>query len=242
MIKYLQDKLKNNSKWHHRAYLQAKEIEWAHIYHDSIRGKKWLEELPLNVGRWAGNYSFFYVLARVLSDYKPKKIIEFGLGESSKVISTFLDKEMPDSSCQHTIIEQSPDWRDAFNQRFKLSDRSEVKICKLIEKTKDGFIYNGYDNIEAAVNQKYDLYIVDGPFGGPRFSRYDIMALAKEFVPGDEFIIMLDDYQRPGERETADTLLEMFKTKNITIHKGVYTGNKSVLLLATETYKYAISL
>ena len=31
--------------------LQTKELEWAHIYHDSIRGKEWLENLPLNVGR-----------------------------------------------------------------------------------------------------------------------------------------------------------------------------------------------
>ena len=28
---------------------QTKELEWAHIYHDSIRGKEWLEKLPLNV-------------------------------------------------------------------------------------------------------------------------------------------------------------------------------------------------
>ena len=46
-------------------FLHTKEIEWAHIYHDSIRGKKPIEELGLNIGRWAGNYSFFYVLNRI---------------------------------------------------------------------------------------------------------------------------------------------------------------------------------
>jgi hypothetical protein len=40
-------------------FLHTKEIEWAHIYHDSIRGKKAIEELELNIVKWAGNYCFF---------------------------------------------------------------------------------------------------------------------------------------------------------------------------------------
>lgn len=39
--------------------LQTREIEWANIYHDSIRGKKPIEELALYVGRWGGELFFF---------------------------------------------------------------------------------------------------------------------------------------------------------------------------------------
>ena len=104
------------------AHNQSKELEWAHIYHDSIRGKKWLEELPINVGRWAGNYSFFYVLNRILNDYKPKRILELGLGESTKVISAYINNYLTDST--HIVVEQDADWAKAFNEKFTLSKNS----------------------------------------------------------------------------------------------------------------------
>src|SRR5690554_6195752 len=65
------------------------ENEWANIYHDSIRGNDELQQLSLKIGRWAGNYSFFFLVHRILKDFKPKKIVEFGLGESSKFISSY---------------------------------------------------------------------------------------------------------------------------------------------------------
>ncbi|GAL81813.1 hypothetical protein JCM19274_372 [Algibacter lectus] len=51
--------LKDNNGRHQQNNLHLKELEWANIYHDSIRGKNALQNLPLNIGRWAGNYTFF---------------------------------------------------------------------------------------------------------------------------------------------------------------------------------------
>ncbi len=113
------------------------ELRWAHVYHDSIRDKEYMSKLPLNIGRWAGSYAFFYVLNRILSDYKPKEILELGLGESSKVISTYLDNYLIESS--HTIIEQDDSWKDSFNERFKLSTRSNIHILPLQKKNVKGF-------------------------------------------------------------------------------------------------------
>ena len=50
------------------SYLQLKELEWANVYHDSIRGHTAIEQLPLNIGRWAGNYAFFYILNSIIID------------------------------------------------------------------------------------------------------------------------------------------------------------------------------
>ena len=46
--------------------LLTQELEWAHVFHDSIKGKPWLENLSLNIGRWAGSYSFFYICCHYL--------------------------------------------------------------------------------------------------------------------------------------------------------------------------------
>ena len=73
MFFYKQKKIQTDIK------KQTLELVWAHRYHDSIRGSEFLEKLPLNIGRWAGNYTFFYVLSRTLMEYKPLKLIEWVL-------------------------------------------------------------------------------------------------------------------------------------------------------------------
>ena len=101
---------------------------------------------------------------------------------------------------------------------------------------------NFYDKFNETVKGKFDLYIVDGPFGSDNYSRYDIVLLTEKLTANDEFIIIIDDYDREGEKQTVDELIKMFNQKNINIHKGIYSGVKSVLILASEKYKYIKSL
>jgi len=219
---------------------QNQELEWAHVYHDSIRDKKWLKNLSLNIGRWAGNYTFFYILNRILNDYKPKEILEFGLGESSKVISAYLDNYLIDSN--HTIIEQNDKWRDSFCNRFTLSSRCSVQIHPLQKKNVKGFEINGYERIEDLVTKKYDLYLVDGPFGSPNYSRYDIVNVTKNLNKNDEFVIILDDFHRKGEKDTFEELMNMFNEKEIEVFVGDYGGVKSVAVIGSKKYQFIGSL
>lgn len=240
MFKRIRFLIRENRKLHKNNLLQLKELEWAHVYHDSIRGKDWLEKTPLNIGRWAGNYAFFYVLNRILNDCKPKRILEFGLGESSKFVSAYLENVLTKS--KHLIIEQDINWFKSFKDIFQLSMRSRVVICPLIKKNIHNFEVNCFEDLTNHINQKYDLYIVDGPFGSKHYSRYDIVTLAKNFDIIDEFIIVIDDFQREGEQETVKELLSVFKGKGLTIYQGIYTGNKSVCVITTEKYKHLKSL
>ncbi|WP_298541255.1 hypothetical protein [uncultured Aquimarina sp.] len=219
---------------------QTKELEWAHIYHDSIRDKGWINSLSLNIGRWAGNYPFFYILNRILNDYKPKEILELGLGESSKFISTYLDNYLMEST--HTIIEQDNNWKNNFNDRFTLSTRSSVHILPLQKKNINGFKFNGYEKIEEFITKKYDLYLVDGPLGSSYYSRYDIVNIVKKMNKNDEFILILDDVNRDGEKQTFNELKKLFKEKEIDIHIGQYGGMKSVAVIGTKKYRFVESL
>lgn len=219
---------------------QAKEVEWAAIYHDSIRGKKWLEELPINVGRWAGNYSFFYVLNRILNDYKPKKILELGLGESSKVISAYIDNYLTETS--HLIIEQDENWATSFKEKFTLSKNSTIEVLPLKQCIINNFNVNSYNNFAKKITDTFDLYVVDGPFGSDRFSRYDIISLVKKFKPSHEFIILFDDTNRKGEFETCEEIKSILEQNKINFFAGYYEGIKGSTIIASEKYKYATSL
>lgn len=240
MINKIKNFLKENRNYQKKQILLLKELDWANTYHDSIRGKAWLEKLPLNIGRWAGNYSFFYVLNRILNDYKPKSILEFGLGESTKFISSYLENHLLDS--KHLVIEHDASWKQAYLFQNSTSTRSNINICEIEEKAVKGYKSKGYKAIETIIDSKYELYIVDGPFGSNRYSRYDIVKIAETFTAIDEFIIILDDYNRKGEQDTAADLLELLANKNIKTHTAVFDGNKNLLVIATEKYKYITSI
>jgi hypothetical protein len=231
--------IKENRKANTKIILQTKELEWAHIYHDSIRGKKAIEELGLNIGRWAGNYTFFYVLNRILSDYKPSSILELGLGESTKFISTYLNNYLPDT--HHTVVEQSLEWSESFNSRFELSKNTEVVHCPLEKKIINGFEVNSYKEFDVKINRNFELYIVDGPFGSPRYSRYDIVSLVENFEIDNEFIILFDDSDRKGEVDTIECIVEILNTKKIKNFVDHYSGNKQVTLICSDKYKFSLT-
>lgn len=216
------------------------EIIWANVFHDSIRGIDYLEKLPLNIGKWAGNYAFFYVLHRVLSDYQPKRIIEFGLGESSKFISNYLANKL--LSSEHTIVEHDELWKSKFEKSFQLNNRTSLNILPLVQKNINGFMVNSYEDLDKKINSKFDLYVVDGPFGSERFSRYDIISLLKSLEEGDDFVIIFDDCDRLGEKDTLNDVYELLKEKNVPYLTGEYKSNKTVTLITTPAYKFLTSL
>ncbi|WP_299251637.1 hypothetical protein [uncultured Lacinutrix sp.] len=240
MIKKVKKIIKKYLKLQEQSNLQLKELEWAHIYHDSIRGKYALQNLPLNIGRWAGNYAFFYILNRILSDFKLQRILEFGLGESTKFISTFIDNYHINS---HLLtVEHDSNWKDLFLSSFNLTDNAKIKIHDLKEKEVNGYKSKGYNLIENKIKEVFDLYIVDGPFGSDNYSRYDIVSLLKNVSKNDDFIIIMDDYHRLGEQQTVEDILKLLKNKDISVFTKEYIGNKSVFVITTSKYKYVTSM
>lgn len=217
------------------------ELEWAHIFHDSIKGFDSLNNLSLNIGRWAGNYSFFYVLFRILKDFKPNTVLDLGLGESSKFISTYIQNY--DKKIHHTIVEQSQEWIDYFNSTFSLNEQTHTICCEIEQKDIKGFKSNYYKDLPSKLNNsKMDLVIVDGPFGSDHYSRYNVVELFEKKLLNDEFIVLIDDYEREGEQETAKEFMHILKQNAISFDSVEYQGKKKQLVIATPKYKYALSL
>lgn len=215
---------------------QSEEILWAEIYHDSIKGKEELENLGLNIGRWAGNYSFFYVLYRILNTCSPNSILELGLGESSKFISVYITKYLPKS--KHLIIEHNLDWQNNFLEKFNLSQKSKIKILPLEEININGHVINSYSGFNNDIKDLFEFYLVDGPFGSNNFSRYDIVNLIKVFPPDHEFVILFDDYDREGEQQTVKYLLDLLQTRGIKTYQAIYKGLKTQIIIASEKFKF----
>ena len=239
MIKKIKKVIIDNKLSQKEIMLQLKEIEWGLIFQDSIKGNQALKNLSLNIGRWSGNYSFFYVLNRILADYKPLSILEIGLGESTKFISTFIENDT--NSANHLIIEQNQDWINSFNEKFKLSNNSRIIFCPIKNENVKGHNSIMYSGLNNKITTKFNLYVIDGPHGSDRYSRYDILGLAEKFTSNDEFIILFDDTNRKGEMDTVTDLISLLESKKIQIHIGSYSGNKSQTIIATNKYKFTTS-
>lgn len=211
---------------------QLKELEWAQIYHDSIRGDTDIENLPLNIGRWAGNYSFFYVLNRIMNHFKPQSILEFGLGESTKFISTFIDSHL--SSSRHTIIEHDIDWITHFNNGYNLSQNSKVFHHSLKQTVENSNKILYYENIDLYFKNNYDFILIDGPFGSDRFSRGDIIPYIEKFSIDTNYVILLDDTNRIGEADTLNRIINLLNQMKVPVFSSSYEGNKGCSVLSND--------
>lgn len=231
------DKIEEQAK---DAGMQQAELQWSNIFHDTIKDREWLHKLSISPGGWSVNYSFLYVLVRILNDYKPETILELGLGESSKIISRFIENLLPGTS--HIILEQSEDWVNDFQNRFQFTGQSEIKLLPQVIKSVKGYDVKSYEGIEKKINKGFNLYLVDGPHGSERFSRYDILGLASKLSVGDDFIIIIDDYARQGEKDTVADLLDWFKSNSINVYTGTYAGNKTQMVITSEKFRLATSL
>lgn len=144
---------------------EIEEVYWAHVYHDTIRESDWLVDKSISPGRWAVGYNFLYVLYRVLNDSMPKKILELGLGQSTKLTMQYAQK----FAAEHLVVEHDERWRDWFIRTLKFQHNA-TKFClfSLIEKGGLSDKYYEYQGFEEKLSLLKDIEVVliDGPFGG----------------------------------------------------------------------------
>lgn len=213
------------------------ELLWANIYHDTINGKNWLKNVSISPYDMAINYSMLYLLTRLFSDFNIVNILEFGLGQSSKFINAYLND--CENEILHEVIEHDIEWINFFI--CKLNSKSKIIKLNIISEKFQNQTIQTYDNLLNIIKPNYDLYLIDGPNGLPNYSRFDICKIAENFNKDDQFIIIMDDYQRPGEKETIEVLKSILSRKNIMYNFKIFKGNKAQFLLVTEKYKFAMT-
>ncbi len=215
------------------------EISWANVFNSGISGSEWLKKQSFYPGRWAAGYPMLYILFRIYNDIKPKNVLEFGLGESTKMTYQYHASNI---NSAFKIIEQDPIWLQFFSKNT-FDIRPYTLLLDLEKKPIHGHEVNAYKGLTSALgNEKFDFIIVDGPWGSDHFSRYQIVELFEHNFVADHFIIVIDDYERIGEQETVVKLKELMNQRGIKYVESVYSGIKQTYLICSENYKFIISL
>ncbi|MBR0403965.1 MAG: hypothetical protein IJI68_02010, partial [Eggerthellaceae bacterium] len=219
------------------------ELVWADVFNQAIEGCPWLEGVGFNPGRWAVGYPFLYVLFRLLSNGSSHTFLDLGLGQTSTMLSRYAGSHQ---GVTHTIVEHDQEWISYYKRDNDLPPCSTIHVLPLemIEVETCEQPVRRYANFESVLeNGPFDLVTVDAPFG------YDMKELARidvlDLVPDSlapSFVILVDDFDRKGEKNMVDRLAEKLSSEGIEHVVGVYEGEKQLCIIASKDNEFALSL
>lgn len=219
-----------------------KEILWAETFNNTISDSSWLKDKSFSPGRWAVGYQYLYAVYRILNAVKPKKILELGLGQSTKLLSQYAkaNKEV-----KHTVVEHDQEWIDFYKRENELAENTEIlKLEREYRKYKnDDKVLAFKEFKENLQGQKFDFISIDAPLGANAkiYARVDVLEILPECLEED-FVIVIDDYNRKGEKNTVNEIERILKEHNISCCKGIYYGEKECMVISSKKLKFVCSM
>ncbi|MBQ9565640.1 MAG: hypothetical protein IJU98_08645 [Synergistaceae bacterium] len=221
---------------------QNEELIWAKVWDDTRKGIKWAESLPgISPGRWAVGYNYLYVMTRILNEKEPRSVLDLGLGISSTLISCYFSSKNYNNGI-HTIVEQDAEWVKFYTVKNRISTVSNIYVSKCIAKEFNGYKYNAYEDIGKIIRgKKYSVISIDGPIGSVKYSRRDILEFLPEILE-DSWIIVMDDVEREGEKETIAEIRSILIQNGIKFHEGVYPGRTFCCVITSMDNKFFCSM
>ena len=226
-----QDMLNQTKAFSYQAYRNTNELIWAQNFNSVTENSSWLVDRRFAAGRWAVGYQYLYAVYRILEETHPQSILELGLGQSTKLLGQYVSSE---KNAMHRVTEHDPNWIEAFRAEYPLSDHTELVQLTLekreFREDKSVLVYKGFQ--EALSDRKYDFISVDAPFGGQAevYARIDILDLIPDCLE-ERFVIIVDDYNRQGERNMLKVLEEKLAQNSMPIPKKM-TSNTAIPLMS----------
>lgn len=223
------------------------EVLWAETFNSAIKGSSWIQDKPFCPGRWAVGYQFLYVLFRVLNEFKPENILELGLGQSTSMTKAYVASH-PVSN--HIVIEHDSEWISFYQENEDLVPPTDILQLDIdlfdVQETygcsHEVRKYVGFS--EALASRKFDLLIVDAPFGYDmkELARIDILDIVRNDCLASSFVIMVDDYDRDGEKGMVKHLKTILDEMRIEYAEGAYAGNKTTYIITSPDKVFLTSM
>ena len=220
----------------------ASEAVWAQIFNNTISESLWLKDKTFSPGRWAVGYPYLYVMYRVLNETRPKRILELGLGQSTRMIAQYAAAFQ---DVEHIVVEHDPEWVEFFCNDFPIPKNTKVVMLEremVPYKDADAVrVFKGFK--ETFQGQKFDFISVDAPYGADmkQYSRIDVLNLIPDGL-SEKFVIMVDDTERNGETHTISEIESYLTEAQILYSRGKYSGRKDCMIVCAKQIGFLSSL
>lgn len=218
--------------------MTVKAIHGGIILSSVIRDSEWLKYKGFSFGSWAMDAFSLHNLFRILNDVKPKNIIEFGLGQSSKMVHQYAEFYKANA----LTVEHDAEWINYMKTHAPMINFN-IQQADLETVTINGKKTVAYKNTwKFHGNEEADLYIVDGPLGQRHCSRPQILDVVPRKLAKD-FCIFIHDTDRAGERETIRLLREKLKQNGIGfLERSYYYGERWHTVVCSKSWKFLTSI
>lgn len=219
-----------------RTSTSALELRHQANYLELARNTDWLSSPPVSAPGGTASYSLLYVLLSLLRTGSFTRIMEFGVGQSSKLIGAYVASN-PDATSVH--VEHDKEWLD-------VAVPHSPRIQRVYAPLTDTVVFRRkvkWYAMERPASQ-FDLILVDGPPAwnrGTRFDRHGILNWIPEIL-ADDFVLMFDDAARMGERRAVAETKRLFSAADYTTLSTDYTGGSSQTVFATPKFRNAVYL
>jgi len=201
--------------------LPASELFYLEVF-DRAVARSGVAVPPLYPVGSAANAGLLYTVFRLADEFPGLNWLELGAGQSTILIDALVESGRIGAAL---TLEHDGDWAGRIGARV----RHEVRTAPLRRGDVLGVTADVYD---FASDRRYDVVVVDGPVGTPRRSRWGALKLL-ETALADEFVVLFDDAERPGERETIARFLALQPAAgHVFIH-----AMKSQCLVFSEKYR-----
>ena len=223
-------------------YNELKELNYAHLLHDGMKESSWVKNQTFDLHNWAANYSFIYLLFCILDKIEPQNILEFGLGQTTKLTTQYIAYKNPEAYLN--VCEHSLDWIQIYQpQLLKLEhiriNHLDLEYFEYRRKRNDK--YAGL--LELVKDQKFDLIIVDGPVGGGKnLPRSNVVDLIGHGNLSEDFVIIFDDAERAGEKNTIKKAQAALRKKSIAFQTFERFGIKRQAYIVSMSRAFAAFL
>jgi len=219
----------------------SSESIWANVFHDTTSKSDWLNDKVFWPGRAALGYQAMYVTYRILNEINPNRILELGLGQSTKLISQYV-RANPDVT--HYVVENNQDWINFFSAAYPLPPSTKIeKLDWKIIPYKDGEvrIFDGFT--KRFEGRKFDFIMVDAPLGADmkQYSRVDVLEIIPECL-SENFVILIDDTDRLGEQNTISEIKKKLESNGIKFCEGWYNGAKNSTVICSQALGFLTTM
>jgi predicted O-methyltransferase YrrM len=188
------------------AQLRRLIVEGQRQHHALVQIRPLLGELSLDFGGWAADPIMAHNIVRLLADARPSVVLECGSGSSTVMIARCLRAL---GRGRVISLEHDPEYASRTAESLRLhglEDLATLVTAPLAALEVNGQMFRWYGpKYEPILQEKIDVLLVDGPPGntGPR-ARYPAVPLLRPHL-APECWVMLDDADRPDERQIAHT-------------------------------------
>lgn len=216
----------------------AQESLAAITFSNTIQNSEWLKYKSFYPGRWAVEYTFLLTLFRIFEHHKFTNLLEFGLGQTSRMVHQYAAFY----NVPAITVEHDDEWIEFTRKDTHNAYLINVKVLPLEMVDYNGYKTRTYQGVKTAFeNQKFDFILVDGPFGSEHYSRSQIIQLAENNL-AETFCIIIDDCNRIGEQETVAEVENALKSNGIKYAINKYYGLSDYVVICSENLKFLTSL